>query len=329
MIESGGQPHVPVMLDRVVELLVDAPPGVVVDCTLGAGGHARAVLEARAARHGDSPSGGLVGLDRDPEALEVARRRLADHGTQEAVWLVHASFEAFDKVLDSLGIGPVAGVLYDLGMSSMQVDRSERGFSYRHGGPLDMRMDPSQEVTAAQLVNESSREELARLIGRYGEERFAHRIAAAIVRRRPFQATDELAATVRDAIPAAARRSGRHPATRTFQALRIAVNRELEALEASLPRAIERLEPGGICVALSYHSLEDRIVKQVLAHAAQGCICPPKLPACLCGREPLVELVTKRPERPAASEIAANPRARPARLRAARRCDSPPPEEAP
>ncbi|MDP8961175.1 MAG: 16S rRNA (cytosine(1402)-N(4))-methyltransferase RsmH [Actinomycetota bacterium] len=316
MNDHAGQPHVPVMTDRVVELLVDAPPGVVVDCTLGAGGHARSLLEARAARQG---SAALVGLDRDPDALQLARQRLADVPSEAAVRLVHASFEAFDQVLDSLGISAVAGVLYDLGMSSMHVDRAERGFSYRHRGPLDMRMDPGQEVTAAQFVNRASREELARLIARYGEERFANRIAAAIVRRRPFETTDELAAAVRDAIPAATRRSGPHPATRTFQALRIAVNRELEALEASLPRAIERLEPGGVCVVLSYHSLEDRITKQVFADAARGCICPPRLPVCLCGREPLVEVLTRRPERPSESETAANPRARAARLRAARR----------
>lgn len=326
MTDSGKQPHVPVMVDRVVELLEGGPPGVVVDCTLGAGGHARSVMEARRARYG---SAALVGLDRDPDALALARERLADFAAEETVWLVHASFEAFDETLDRLGIGLVAGVFYDLGMSSMQVDRSERGFSYRYGGPLDMRMDPTQEVTAAQLVNEAAKEELARIIGRYGEERLAHRIAAAIVRRRPLQTTEELAATVRDAIPAAARRSGPHPATRTFQALRIAVNRELEALEASLPRAIERLEPGGICVVLSYHSLEDRIAKQVFVGAARGCICPPRLPACLCGREPLVELLTRRPERPSPSEIASNPRASAARLRAARRRAPTPTEEVP
>lgn len=316
MSDDSGQSHVPVMVDRVVDLLEDAPPGVVVDCTLGAGGHARSLLEARTARHGDAA---LVGLDRDPDALGLARERLEDIPSQVKIRLVHASFEAFDEVLDRLGIGAVAGVLYDLGMSSMQVDRAGRGFSYRHRGPLDMRMDPTQETTAAQLVNQATRAELARIITRYGEERFAQRIAAAIVRRRPFEATDELAATVRDAIPAAARRSGPHPATRTFQALRIAVNRELEALEASLPRAIERLEAGGVCVVLSYHSLEDRVTKQVFADAARGCICPPRLPACLCGRKPLVEVLTKRPERPSASETAANPRARAARLRAVRR----------
>ncbi|MDQ3932755.1 MAG: 16S rRNA (cytosine(1402)-N(4))-methyltransferase RsmH [Actinomycetota bacterium] len=316
MSDGSGQSHIPVMVDRVVELLVDAPPGVVVDCTVGAGGHARSVLEARTARHGTAT---LVGLDRDPEALGLARESLADISTGATLRLVHATFEAFDEVLDRQGIGAIAGVLYDLGMSSMQVDRAERGFSYRHRGPLDMRMDPAQKVTAAQLVNHATRAELARIIGSYGEERFAQRIAAAIVRRRPFEATDELADTVREAIPAAARRRGPHPATRTFQALRIAVNRELEALEASLPRAIERLGAGGVCVVLSYHSLEDRVTKQVFADAARGCICPPGLPACLCGHEPLVDVLTRRPERPSASEIAVNPRARAARLRAVRR----------
>jgi 16S rRNA (cytosine1402-N4)-methyltransferase len=201
----------------------------------------------------------------------------------------------------------------------MHVDRPERGFSYRQDGPLDMRMDPTQQLTAADLVNDLDRGELARLLRRHGDERFADRIAARIVDARPLDSTVELAEVVRSAIPAAARRTGGHPATRTFQALRIAVNAELEALEAVLPTAIARLAPGGVCVALAYHSLEDRLVKRAFADAARGCICPPGLPVCACGRVPLVEHLVRRPERPDEAETLANPRATAARLRAVRR----------
>ncbi|MDP9022118.1 MAG: 16S rRNA (cytosine(1402)-N(4))-methyltransferase RsmH, partial [Actinomycetota bacterium] len=237
--------------------------------------------------------------------------------------LIQARFDALVDVLDELGIARPAGVLYDLGISSMQVDRPGRGFSYRHEGPLDMRMDPTGGRSAADIVNEADERELRRVISRYGEERFAGRIAAAIVANRPVSTTRELAEVVREAIPAAARRTGPHPATRTFQALRIAVNAELEALEASLPQALPRLRAGGVCVVLAYHSLEDRIVKRTFADAARGCICPPRLPVCGCGRQPLVQVLTRRPERPRDAEVAANPRARAARLRAVRRLEVP------
>jgi 16S rRNA (cytosine1402-N4)-methyltransferase len=210
-------------------------------------------------------------------------------------------------------------VFLDLGISSMHVDRAERGFSYRQPGPLDMRMDPSSTTTAADLVNDLEVRELARILRRYGDERFADRIARAIVAARPLTSTTELAEVVRDAIPQAARRTGGHPATRTFQALRIAVNAELEALEAILPTAIERLAPGGVFAVLSYHSLEDRLVKRAFADAATGCICPPGLPVCACGHTPAVEHVVRRPERPDEDELATNPRASAARLRAVRR----------
>jgi 16S rRNA (cytosine1402-N4)-methyltransferase len=311
-------PHVPVMRERIVALLAEAPEGVLVDATLGAAGHARAAVLARLERHG---SAHLVGLDRDPDALALAEANLADLATDPRVRieLVRTRFDTLGEELDRLGIGRVAGVLLDLGISSMHVDRPDRGFSYRQDGPLDMRMDPDTPVTAGDLVNELPTGELAGILRRYADERFAERIARAIVAARPFDSTVQLAEVVRDAIPQAGRRTGGHPATRTFQALRIAVNGELEALERILPIAIDRLEVGGICVALSYHSLEDRAVKKAFARAATGCVCPPGFPVCACGKTPLVEHVVRRPERPDDAEIATNRRASAARLRVVRR----------
>lgn len=309
-----AEPHIPVMRDRVVELLAGAPPGPVVDTTLGAGGHAHAVLEARAL-HEDQPL--LVGIDRDPSALDIAARTLAD--SPGRLELVHARSDELDVVLDGLGLHQVAGVLYDLGVSSMHLDRADRGFSFRNEGPLDMRMDPTRGRSAEELVNNADESELAGIIRRYGEERAARRIASAIVSARPLHDTRELADVVRDAVPAAVRRGAVHPATRTFQALRIAVNEELDAFASSLPQAIARLAPGGVVVVLAYHSLEDRIAKRTFVEAASGCICPPDLPVCACSREPLVEIITRRVERPHDDEVSANPRSRSARLRAARR----------
>ncbi len=316
MLMTSPLPHVPVMLDRVTELLVDTPDGVYVDLTLGAAGHAHEICTQRVERHGRAH---LVGLDRDPDALELARQRLADLDDRVEVQLTHARFDRLDEVLDGLGIDTVAAVLMDLGISSMHVDRADRGFSYRQEGPLDMRMDPTQSTTAGEIVNTYERNEIARLLRRHGDEKFADRIARAIVAARPLGSTTELAEVVKHAIPAAARRTGGHPATRTFQALRIAVNDELEALAAVLPLAIERVAPGGVCLALSYHSLEDRLVKRAFADAASGCICPRGLPVCACGRVPLVDHVVRRPERPDAVETDRNPRAAAARLRAVRR----------
>ncbi|MTV26169.1 16S rRNA (cytosine(1402)-N(4))-methyltransferase RsmH [Nitriliruptoraceae bacterium ZYF776] len=309
-------PHVPVLLDRIVGLLADAPDGPVVDATLGAGGHAHAVAAARRDRYGHAT---LVGLDRDPDALELARDRLAELGDTVTVHLVRTRFDGLRATLDELGIDRVSGVLFDLGISSMHVDRAERGFSYRQDGPLDMRMGPDATRTAAELVNEADLGELRHVLRTYGEEPMADRIARAIVDQRPHTTTTELAEVVRDAIPAARRRTGGHPATRTFQALRIAVNGELDALAAVLPDALEALAPGGVAVSLSYHSLEDRLVKRAFTDAARGCICPPGLPVCACGRVPLVTPLVRKPERPDAAEIAANPRASAARLRAVRR----------
>lgn len=318
IVMTTDLPHVPVLRDRIVELLADAPQGVVVDATLGAAGHARAVVSARLERHGAAH---LVGLDRDPDALEFASANLADLAEDPRVRidLVRTRFDALGHELDRLGIGRVAGILFDLGISSMHVDRPDRGFSYRQEGPLDMRMDPDTPVTAGQLINELPARELAGLLRRYADEKFADRIARAVVAARPLTSTTELAAIVRDAIPQAGRRTGGHPATRTFQALRIAVNDELGALERVLPIALARLRGGGICAALSYHSLEDRAVKHAFTEAASGCICPPGFPVCACGQMPLVEHVVRRPERPDDAEIAINRRASAARLRAVRR----------
>lgn len=313
---AAAAAHAPVLRDRVAGLLADAPDGVVVDATLGAGGHARAVAEARVARYGRAH---LVGIDRDPDALALATEHLADVPGL-TLDTAQRRFDALGEVLDELGVDRVAGLLVDLGISSMHVDRAERGFSYRQDGPLDMRMGPDAPRTAAQLLAETDEAELARLIARYGDERFARRIARAVKQADPPPTTTvALAHLVRDAIPQAARRTGGHPATRTFQALRIAVNGELEALERVLPVAIDRLAPSAVMVVLAYHSLEDRLVKRAFTDAATGCICPPDLPVCACGRVPDVEHLVRRPERPDADEVAANPRASAARLRAVRR----------
>jgi 16S rRNA (cytosine1402-N4)-methyltransferase len=314
-------PHQPVLRDRVAELLA-AEEGVLVDATLGAGGHAAALLAA------SGPGVVLVGFDRDPDALSLAGERLAPYG--DRVVLVHAGFdELAEHVLPVIdAVGPLQGVLYDLGVSSMQLDRPPRGFSFRADGPLDMRMDPTRGQTAADLVNTLAAADLARLLHEYGEERFARRIAAAIVAARPLWGTAALADVVRGAVPAAARHGVTHPATKTFQALRIAVNAELDAFRASLPQALELAPPavepgsprqysrGGRVAVLAYHSLEDRIAKRAFADAARGCICPPELPVCACGREPWVRALTRGAEVPGPEEVARNPRARSARLRA-------------
>ncbi len=311
-------PHLPVLLERTVELLTDAPEGLVVDATLGAGGHALALLGARLERHGRAA---LLGVDRDPDALALAGERLAPYAADPRVelTLVRARFDALPEVLAAHGHDRVSGVLLDLGISSMHVDRAERGFSYRAEGPLDMRMDPDLPTTAGDLVNDLDEVELARLLRRFADEPHAGRIARAIVAARPLTSTVQLAEVVRDAVPAAARRRGGHPATRTFQALRIAVNAELDALAGVLPAVIDHLAPGGVAVVIAYHSLEDRPVKRAFAAAATGCICPPTMPVCGCGQRARVEHLVRRPDRPDAEELARNPRASAARLRAVRR----------
>jgi 16S rRNA (cytosine1402-N4)-methyltransferase len=283
-----------------------------IDATVGLGGHAEAVLAAH-------PRLTLVGMDRDPEALALARARLAAY--QARVHLVHAVYDQLAEVLAQLGFDRVDGVLFDLGVSSLQLDAAARGFAYAREAPLDMRMDPEQELTAEQVVNTYPAGGLARVLRTYGEERFAARIAAAIVRERQrdrLTSTLRLAELVREAIPAAARRRGGHPAKRTFQALRIEVNGELAALERALPRALDALAPGGRIVVLSYHSLEDRITKRALAERARSSA-PVDLPVVPPGTAPTLRLLTRGAEQPSAQEVAANPRAASARLRAAER----------
>lgn len=308
-------PHAPVMAAEVVELLSPVPPGWVVDATLGGGGHASALLGARDDLR-------VLGLDQDPDALAAATARLASFG--DRVRTVRSRFDRLAEVVDvAVGADPVVGVLFDLGVSSPQLDRAERGFSYRLDAPLDMRMDPDAALTAAEVVNDYPVERLARVLRDLGDERFADRIARAVVAARPVRTTGELAEIVRDAIPAAARRRGGHPAKRTFQAVRIEVNAELDVLPTALQAAIDVLAPGGRVVVLAYHSGEDRLVKAALRTAETGgCTCPPNLP-CVCGAVPTVRLLRRGARRPSAAEVASNPRAESARLRAAEKLAPP------
>jgi len=304
----GGERHVPVMVAEVVEVLRPTPPGVIVDATVGAGGHAAALLDAL-------PEHTVVGLDRDDEALALAGERLAGFG--DRVQLRRANFDQIGAVAPA----PVSAVLFDLGVSSMQLDDPGRGFSYRGDGPLDMRADRGQTFTAADVVNGYDEADLARVLARHGEERFARRIAKAVVTARPLATTGELAEVVRGAIPAPARRRGGHPAKRTFQAIRIEVNGELVTLGQTIDRALDLLAPGGRCAVLAYHSGEDRIVKERFSVAETGgCVCPPQLP-CVCGARPTVRLVWRGAHRPGPAELAANPRSESARLRAAEKLD--------
>jgi 16S rRNA (cytosine1402-N4)-methyltransferase len=307
--------HVPVFVDRVVELLtppLQQPGSIVVDATVGLGGHSRALLERTAASR-------LIGLDRDPQALRIAGERLAPFGAR--VSLVPAVYDELPDVLTRLGLTSVHGVLFDLGVSSLQLDSPERGFSYAQDAPLDMRMDPTHGPTAADVLNSYSVPELTRVLREYGEERYAGRIAQAIAKermRQPFTSSTRLVELLYAVIPARSRRTGGHPAKRTFQALRIEVNRELAALERALPRAVDALIVGGRAVVVSYHSLEDRIVKRIFAAGATSRT-PPGLPVELPGDQPTLRLLTRGAERPSATEIAANPRAASARLRAVER----------
>ncbi|MDQ4095495.1 MAG: 16S rRNA (cytosine(1402)-N(4))-methyltransferase RsmH [Actinomycetota bacterium] len=300
--------HIPVLADNVVELLAPAAgDGWIVDATLGRGGHAARLLDA-------APSARLVGIDHDPVALEESRTNLGPRA--DRVRFVRGDFKDLASLLERLGIEKVRGVLLDLGVSSPQLDEAHRGFSYRIEGPLDMRMDPSQRISAADVVNTYAPRDLERTIATFGEERFARRIARAIVANRPIETTTELAEVVKEAVPAATRRTGPHPARRTFQALRMEVNAELDALRAVLPEAVDALEPGGRMAVISYHSLEDRAVKTHFRNEADGCTCPPDFPVCTCGAQARVRVLTRRPIRPREEEIEANPRARAAKLRA-------------
>jgi 16S rRNA (cytosine1402-N4)-methyltransferase len=302
--------HRPVMVEEVVGLLAPVPAGVVLDATVGGGGHAAAILAAH-------PHLSVVGLDQDPAAVAAASARLAPFGSRAR--LVRSRFDRIDQVLADLGVTTLSGALFDLGVSSPQLDQAGRGFSYRAEGPLDMRMDPDSARTAAEVVNTSTESELAALLAANGEGRFARRIARAMVAARPITTTTQLAAVVRVAIPAAARRQGGHPARRAFQAVRIAVNEELAVLPAALDTALGLLVPGGRALVLAYHSGEDRIVKATFRRAETGgCVCPPGMP-CVCGAQPSVRLVRRGALKPSAEELAANRRAESARLRVAER----------
>jgi 16S rRNA (cytosine1402-N4)-methyltransferase len=311
---SGPTPaHVPVLLERCVGLLAPAlsgPDAVVVDCTLGMGGHAEALLQA-------APQVTLVGLDRDPEALRRSGERLAPYASR--THLVHAVYDELPEVLDDLGLGCVSGVLFDLGVSSLQLDEADRGFAYAQDAPLDMRMDPTRGATAADVVNGYPGKALAKVLKDYGDERFASRIADAIVRERarePFTGTARLAELVRESIPAATRRTGGHPAKRTFQALRIEVNDELGVLRRAIPAALDRLCVGGRMVVLSYQSLEDKIVKSALVARSASTV-PVDLPFVPEGAVPELRLLVQGAQKASAEEIARNPRAASVRLRAA------------
>ena len=303
--------HRPVLLDECIEGLRIRPGGLYLDGTLGRAGHSREI-----ARRLDT--GRLVCIDRDQAALDAAQDRLA--GCLDKVELIHGNFGDLAELLDGRGLGPFDGMLFDLGVSSPQLDDPERGFSYMHDAPLDMRMDRSEALTAAIVVNEWPQEELKRILWQYGEERYAPQIAGASARRRadqPIGTPLELVEVIRGAMPAQALREKQHPAKRSFQAIRIAVNDELAAVDRMLQAAVPRLSPGGRLAVISFHSLEDRIVKNALAAFARGCTCPPDFPVCVCGKTPQVRLVNRKPILSGEAELNENPRARSAKLRLA------------
>jgi 16S rRNA (cytosine1402-N4)-methyltransferase len=302
--------HKPVLAPELVSLLAPEPGQTAVDCTFGAGGHARRVAELL------GPEGRLIGIDRDP-AAEARFAKFAIEAPCRTLF-ISADFAAGLKVLRGEGIRPEM-IYMDLGMSSMQVDAWERGFSYAYDAPLDMRMDTRQKFTAADLVNEWPETRIVQVLRRFGEERYAGGIAREIVRRRPLATTSDLVAAIKAGMPTAARFGGGHPAKRSFQAIRIAVNGELESLEEALPLAWESLAVGGRFGAISFQSLEDRPVKRFLAEKARGCVCPPELPVCVCGHEPEAELLTRRAVAPGPEEVEENPRSRSAHLRVARK----------
>lgn len=308
----GSAPHRPVLLRETIELLAAERGGLFVDCTVGLGGHSEAILQA-------SPDAQVLGIDRDDEALELARKRLAQYGSRFRA--VHTDFRELTRVLAEAKVKQVRGILADLGVSSLQLDSPSRGFSFRHDAPLDMRMDEASGETAAELLGRLSEVEIARIVFEYGEERRARRIARWIVERRergePISTTGDLADLVERAVGGKRRRI--HPATRTFQALRIAVNGELENLDRFVTDAVDLLEPEGRLAVISFHSLEDRIIKRTLGKLSGRCQCPPRLPTCSCGARKAVEILTRRPIIPGADEIAGNPRARSAKLRACKK----------
>ncbi|MFA5515069.1 MAG: 16S rRNA (cytosine(1402)-N(4))-methyltransferase RsmH [Desulfuromonadales bacterium] len=306
--------HQSVMPGEVLSLLAPRPGEIFLDGTVGGGGHARLILEAT------SPNGVLIGLDRDPQALAQAASVLAPFG--DRVILRHGNFSEAAALLPDLGIAALDGMLLDLGVSSFQLDSMERGFSFRHEAPLDMRMDPTTGISAAEVLNTAEADELTRIFREFGEERWAGRIARRIVRtrqERPLTSTEELAELVRQSVPGGYAPARIHPATRVFQALRIFVNDELAHVSRGVSGAIDLLKPGGRLAVISFHSLEDRIVKRMFQAETSGCICPPRLPVCNCGHVPRLDLLTRKGVRAAAAEVESNPRARSAVLRAVRR----------
>ncbi|WP_295740548.1 16S rRNA (cytosine(1402)-N(4))-methyltransferase RsmH [uncultured Oscillibacter sp.] len=308
--------HKPVLLDECMEVLNIRPGGVYVDGTLGRAGHSREIARRLTV-------GRLICIDQDMAAIEAAEERLAPW--RDRVTLVHGNFSGLADILRQAGVSGVDGALFDLGVSSPQLDDASRGFSYMQDAPLDMRMDAAAALTAREVVNTWSPEELRRILYEYGEERYAPAIARAIVRAReekPVETTLELADIIRGAMPPAALREKQHPAKRTFQAVRIAVNGELDVLPPMLKAAVESLNPGGRLAVITFHSLEDRIVKRTMRDMARGCTCPPEFPVCVCGKKPMLRLVTRRPIVPGTEELSENPRARSAKLRAAEKCEA-------
>ena len=306
--------HCPVLLDECIQSLDIRPEGVYVDGTLGRGGHSSEIARRLT-------SGRLIAIDRDQAALDAAQVRLADY--MDRIALIHGNFRQMPEILKELEIPAVDGILLDLGVSSPQLDDPERGFSYQKDAPLDMRMDRSQPLTAAMVVNQWPEAQLREVLHTYGEERYAGPIAAALVRarvRQPIETTLQLVDVIRGAMPAAALREKQHPAKRSFQGIRIAVNDELAAVSDAVSAAIPLLKPGGRLCVISFHSLEDRIVKRELAKAAKGCTCPPEFPVCICGKTPQVKLKPRKPILAGAEELKINPRARSAKLRVAEKC---------
>ena len=307
--------HKPVLLQECLEGLAIRPEGIYVDGTLGRAGHSLEIVKRLT-------TGRLIALDRDMTAIEAARERLADY--QDRVTLVHSNFSCLEQVLRQLEIPLVDGMLFDLGVSSPQLDEAERGFSYMNDAPLDMRMDATASLSAAEVVNTWSEEELRRILFEYGEERYAPRIARAIVRQRedgPISSTLQLVDIIKGAMPSAALREKQHPAKRSFQAIRIAVNGELDELPPMLEAAAHCLRPGGRLAIITFHSLEDRIVKQTLRQLATGCTCPPEFPVCVCGKKPKMNLINRKPIVASHQELEENPRSRSAKLRVAERTE--------
>ncbi len=309
--------HRPVLLDECIQALNIRPDGIYLDGTLGRAGHSREIARRL-------HTGRLICVDRDDAALEAARERLGPW--MDRVTLVHSNFDRVDEILDELGVPGADGMLFDLGVSSPQLDDGARGFSYMADAPLDMRMDREEGLTAADVVNTWSQEELKRILFQYGEERYAPQIAGAIVRRReegPIRTTLELVDIIKSAMPARALKEKQHPAKRSFQAIRIAVNDELGSVERMLKRAVPRLNKGGRLAVITFHSLEDRIVKTGFADFARGCTCPPDFPVCVCGKTPDIRLVNKKPILPSQRELEENPRSRSAKLRVAEKLKEP------